>query len=73
MKIVDYQKYKIRRCTSLHFCEICKGRIEYGHRYYDGGYGKRAHDLCADADALEREEAAKLTAATVDYYKDENE
>ena len=69
----DYTRYKIRTCKSLHFCEVCKGRIEFGHRYYDGGYGKRAHDLCADAEELEKQAAKEWLEATTDFYKSDGE
>lgn len=69
----DYTKYKLRTCQSMHFCEICTQKIEYGQKYYDGGYGRRAHDLCADADALEQEETRKMQADHVEYYKADGE
>ena len=64
----DYTKNKIRTCKTLHFCELCKGRIEWGQRYYDGGYGKRAHDLCADADELEKQAALEMAQANTEFY-----
>lgn len=67
--MTDYTKYKVRTCNTLHFCAICGGRIEYGHRYYDGGYGKRAHDLCADAEELEQQAAREMIQANTDFYK----
>lgn len=72
-KEVDYSKYKLRTCKTLHFCVICEGRIDYGQRYYDGGYGKRAHDLCADADELEKQAVKEMVQANVEYYKDDHE
>ena len=67
---MDYTKYKIRTCKSLHHCEICNGDITLDQKYYDGGYGRRAHDLCADADELEpdeleRQENQRLANANV--------
>ena len=72
-KPIPFTRYPIRTCKSVHGCEICKGDITYGQKYYDGGYGRRAHDLCADAEELERTETAKFVAATVDFYKDDDE
>jgi hypothetical protein len=37
----------LRTCNSLHDCFICRLMIERGQRYYDGGYGYRAHRECA--------------------------
>jgi hypothetical protein len=69
----DYTKYKVRTCKSLHFCAICKGRIEYGHKYYDGGYDKRAHDLCVEANELEKQAQKAMAQANTDFYKLEGE
>lgn len=73
MSTIDFSKYPVRTCKSLHGCEICHQDITYGQKYYDGGYGRRAHDLCADAMAMEREATAKFVADTVEFYKGENE
>ena len=54
-----YTEYPKRNCKSLHFCELCRQDITFGQDYYDGGYGYRAHDLCAEADRLELNEMAK--------------
>ncbi len=62
---MDYTKYKIRTCRSLHHCEICNGDITLGQKYYDGGYKRRAHDLCADAEELERQEHQRRQNANV--------
>ena len=43
-----YGKYPRRTCYSLHSCAICEEEITYGETYYDGGYGKRAHDECVN-------------------------
>jgi len=32
-----------------HVCAICLKDIEVGERYYDGGYGRRAHIDCGNA------------------------
>lgn len=43
-KLTDY---KLRRCYSMHDCCVCKHTISLGQLYYDGGYGRRAHEACA--------------------------
>jgi hypothetical protein len=35
-----------RTCYSMHHCFICDKTIEYGVSYYDGGYNRRAHEVC---------------------------
>jgi hypothetical protein len=40
----------IRRCQTLHFCELCRANIHNGERYHDGGYGRRAHVKCVEAE-----------------------
>ena len=47
-KPINWQGYRIRKCMSLHTCAICGKDITYLQRYYDGGYGTRAHTTCAD-------------------------
>ena len=42
----DWTRYPLRTCNSLHFCEICRKDITLGERYFDGGYGRRAHEKC---------------------------
>lgn len=37
---------RIRVCQTLHDCCLCGLPIRHGDIYYDGGYGKRAHDTC---------------------------
>lgn len=39
-------KKPIRTCYTMHECFLCKKTISCGERYYDGGYGKRAHYAC---------------------------
>lgn len=68
-----YTKYKIRTCRTLHFCAICQGRIEYGQKYYDGGYGKRTHDLCAEANELEERAKREAVEAATEFYKPDAE
>lgn len=46
----QYGKYKIRQCRTMHECAVCEQTIAYGHLYFDGGYGRRAHVGCADPD-----------------------
>lgn len=43
---IDWKKYPVRVCQSLHTCELCGCNIKYGSSYRDGGYGRRAHDSC---------------------------
>jgi hypothetical protein len=45
-KPIDYGKYQVRVCRSLHHCEICGKDITHGNSYHDGGLGKRVHVLC---------------------------
>ena len=33
----------------MHTCKICGSIIRFGERYYDGGYGRRAHVVCVGA------------------------
>jgi hypothetical protein len=46
---IDFTKYKLRTCTSMHECSVCHKKIGLGDEYYDGGYGRRAHKDCAEA------------------------
>jgi len=39
--------YRLRICSTMHECCVCKQKIMLGDRYHDGGYGRRAHDYCA--------------------------
>lgn len=45
---MNYTKYKLRKCKSLHECVICGNKIKYDQLYYDGKYGNRAHKICAE-------------------------
>jgi len=54
---IDWKKYKVRTCLSMHQCALCGEIIGYGIQYYDGGHGRRAHLLCA-------QDAAKFSAET---------
>ena len=47
-KPINWTKYKVRTCLSLHHCEICQHDIVVGQSYHDGGYGRRAHVECVD-------------------------
>lgn len=38
--------YRVRTCYSLHECALCGSAIVIGQTYYDGGYGRRAHEDC---------------------------
>ena len=43
---MDWVRYDVRSCQSMHFCRICNKDIVASERYYDGGYGRRAHVTC---------------------------
>jgi len=45
-KEIDWKIYPIRKCYSMHECLICGDTIVLGDVYYDGGFGKRAHEKC---------------------------
>lgn len=46
---IDWTKYPMRRCLSLHTCRVCAKDITLWQEYYDGGYSRRAHVPCAAA------------------------
>lgn len=48
----QYGKYRLRICKSLHECSVCEEQIKYGEEYYDGGYGKRAHEECVNPNII---------------------
>ncbi len=48
----QYGKYPLRVCKSLHTCEVCEESITLGEEYYDGGYGKRAHEECINPNII---------------------
>lgn len=52
--MIDYRKYPLRVCRTLHECGPCGEKITYGQAYYDGGYGRRAHRACLAAPAEPR-------------------
>jgi hypothetical protein len=45
-KPIDWEKYPIRMCYTMHECRLCGGSIVNGSTYRDGGYGRRAHVRC---------------------------
>lgn len=48
-KSVDrFLAYKLRYCRTMLHCQICDRAISYGEQYYDGGYGRRAHEFCVN-------------------------
>jgi len=53
-KVDRFKRYPIRVCRWMNECCLCNLRISEGNRYYDGGYGRRAHVSC-----LERLEFAR--------------
>ncbi len=42
----EWKDYPLRVCRTLHECCLCADTIKCGYEYYDGGYGKRAHEHC---------------------------
>ena len=46
-RIIDFTKYKIRVCLTVHNCENCLSVIHPGEQYHDGGYGRRVHVKCS--------------------------
>ena len=48
-------EYPLRVCYSMHHCCLCPQAITLGQYYYDGGYSRRAHLKCADANAPSKE------------------
>lgn len=46
-RTIKWGKYPLRRCLTMHHCKICDHDICLGEMYYDGGYGRRAHQACA--------------------------
>jgi hypothetical protein len=57
------RKYPVRTCKSTHECAFCESGITLYQEYYDGGYGRRAHCLCAEAVDLEFKETQKAKGA----------
>jgi len=45
---INWEKYTVRTCMSLHECKLCSEKITLGEIYYDGGYGRRAHVACVE-------------------------
>jgi len=45
-QLVALAKRPVRICRTLHHCAICQTEIIIGQKYYDGGYGRRAHKNC---------------------------
>lgn len=39
--------YPFRTCQSRHDCCVCNEPIRLRQGYFDGGYGRRAHQNCA--------------------------
>jgi len=46
-KPINYAKYRVRTCYTMHVCAVCNKTIHMGERYHDGGHGRRAHTDCA--------------------------
>jgi hypothetical protein len=49
LSMLQWDRYPIRTCRSLHYCEVCCRDIVIGQPYRDGGYSRRAHVACLDA------------------------
>lgn len=45
---LQYQRYPVRTCRTMHTCELCRKTITCGERYHDGGYDRRAHVTCTE-------------------------
>lgn len=43
---INWKKYPMRKCRSMHECYCCRKEIKDGETYFDGGYGRRAHQSC---------------------------
>jgi hypothetical protein len=53
-KSVDrFLNYDLRCCRTMLHCAICDRAISYGEQYYDGGYGRRAHEFCVNEALME--------------------
>jgi hypothetical protein len=50
---IDWEKYPIRLCYTMHECSLCGGKIRSYTRYHDGGYGRRAHVRCVEQKRLQ--------------------
>ncbi len=40
--------YPVRRAQLSHECLVCGDEIHFGELYHDGGYGRRAHQVCVE-------------------------
>ncbi len=41
-----WTEYPKRMCRWLNECSLCDRHIKSGEIYYDGGFGRRAHENC---------------------------
>ena len=57
---VTWRRYRVRRCLSLHHCEVCDKPIVPNDLYHDGGYHRRAHVACVDTMTLDRTVGAEV-------------
>lgn len=55
---VDWSRYKTRQCLTLHACRVCSLAIRAGMAYRDGGWSKRAHEHCAQAEIAKTQAVA---------------
>lgn len=51
--------YPVRRCLTYHECFWCEQPIFLGEEYRDGGYGRRIHQTCYEADELHPQQEQK--------------
>lgn len=50
LSMLNWSKYPVRVCRSLHFCEICCVDITVGEEYRDGGYSLRCPSVFVSED-----------------------
>ena len=43
------KKPTLRKCMTMHDCQLCKEIIACGQEYYDRGLGRRLHKKCLDS------------------------
>jgi len=70
---IDFTKYPIRTCQSLHVCDPCGEQITLGQKYHDGGYGRRAHVACVGRDAELLSEVSDLAAVNAHHVEERDQ
>ena len=58
--MTDWRRYPIRTCVWLNHCNVCDESITAPEQYFDGGYGRRAHVKCVEAEERRQIEAREL-------------